>query len=176
MNTRIGFSTPKHFNPVSWLVRKVTSSAASHCFFIYFDVDWQADMVLEAHEFGFRLMSLSRFEKRNEVVATFNTTIDIGEGLKHVALEFRGTSGDEGGLLGAAVVMLGRWLKRKWRNPLNSSQSVFCSEAVTLALQKSGYPGADGLVPHSTTPQDLLTFFTHGSGSAGLPAGGSGAA
>jgi hypothetical protein len=162
MNTRIGFSTPKKFNPVSWLVRKLTGSTASHAFFVYHDKDWDADMVLEAHEFGFRLMTLALFEKSNEIVATFNPRSPIDAGVQFVALEYLGRAYDWGGLLGSAVLLLGRWLKRKWHNPWNSSKAVFCSEVVVIALQKSGYLGAPELVPHDTTPQDLLEFLTRG--------------
>ncbi len=167
MNTRIGFSTPKSFNPVSWLVRKLTGSTASHAFFIYLDKDWEVDMVMEAHEYGFRLMSLAHFEKKNEIVATFNPKSSIDVGVRHVALEYLGRAYDWGGLFGSAVLLFGRWLKRKWHNPWNASKAVFCSESVVIAMQKSGYEGAAELVPHDTTPQDLLEFFTkEGSPSA----------
>lgn len=160
MNTRIGFSTPKSFNPVSWLVRKVSGSVASHAFFIYFDQDWGADMVLEAHELGFRLIPFAHFEKKNEIVATFKPRSPIEAGLQHVALEYLGTAYDYGGLFGGAFLLLGRWLKRKWHNPLENARHVFCSEAVVIALQKSAYLGASELEARDTTPQDLLEFFT----------------
>lgn len=156
---KIGFSTPKHFNPVSWLVRKLTGSTASHAFFIYHDLDWDEDWVMEAHELGFRDEPLRLFEKKNEIVASFVPKQSIAVGMRYVAKNYIGTAYDFGGLLGSAFLLLGRWLKRKWHNPLNSSKSVFCSEAVVIALQKSDYPGADGLVAYDTTPQDLLNFF-----------------
>ena len=31
--TLVGFSTPRSFNPISWLVRTVTRSECSHSFF-----------------------------------------------------------------------------------------------------------------------------------------------
>lgn len=160
MNTRIGFSTPKKFNPVSWLVRKVSGSVASHAFFIYFDKDWEVDMVMEAHEYGFRLMPLAHFEKKNEIVATFRPRTPIDAGVQHVALEYLGKPYDWGGLFGGVILLLGRWLKRKWHNPWENSKAVFCSEAVVIALQKSAYLGAGELEARDTTPQDLLEFFT----------------
>jgi hypothetical protein len=160
MTTRIGFSTPKKFNPISWLVRKISGSTASHAFFIYSDKDWQADMVMEAHELGFRLIPLAHFEKKNEIVASFVPKQTIDDGVRFVALEYLGTVYDFGGLFGGALLMLGRWLKRKWHNPWDSSHAVFCSEAVVIAMQKTNYPGAGLLVARDTTPQDLLQFFT----------------
>jgi len=157
--TRIGVSTPRGFNPFSWLVLKLTKSTASHAFFVYYDEDWDTDMVMDAHEEGFRILPLTQFEKKNVIVATFHPVVSIEVGVKFVALTFLGTPFDFGGLFGTAFVLLGRWLKRKWHNPLQSARSVFCSEAAVVALQKSGYPGAEKLVPQDTTPQDLLQFF-----------------
>jgi hypothetical protein len=132
---------------------------ASHAFFIYHDVDWSADMVMEAHEVGFRLIPLAHFEKKNEIVASFVPKASLESGLREVALTYLGTHYDFGGLIGSAFLLLGRWLKRKWHNPLQDARSVFCSEAVVIAMQKSKYPGADGLEARDTTPQDLLNFF-----------------
>ena len=161
MNTRIGFSTPRHFNPISWVVRHFTKSACSHTFFIYKDQDWGEDFVMEAHEMGFRLIPLTRFEVKNDIVASFKVDIDVG--LKFIALEYLGTAYNFGKLLGTSLVLLGRWLKRRWHNPLHSAQALICSESVVIALQKSRYPGAEKMVARDTTPQDLLTFFTAGA-------------
>lgn len=170
MTTRIAFSTPKHFNPVSWLVRKFSGSSASHAFIIYHDKDWDADIVLEAHELGFRLIPLSHFEKSNELVASFVPKVSIEAGICWVALEYLGSSYDYGGLFGGVFLMIGRWLKKKWHNPFDEAHHVFCSEACVLAMQKSNYPGAETLVAHDTTPQDLLEFFTKNAEPEKLPA------
>lgn len=166
MTTRIGFSTPKRFNPVSWLVRKVTGSPCSHAFFIYFDKEWQADFVMEAHEMGFRIVPLAHFEKKNEIVASFIPRWEIDTGMRWVALEYLGRPYDFGGLFGMAVVLFGRWLKRKWKNPLESAKAMFCSEAVVVAMQKSAYPKTEVLDAHSTAPRALLEFFTKEASSA----------
>lgn len=160
MTTRIGFSTPKGFNPVSWAVRTLTGSPASHAFFIYHDRDWDCDCVLEAHELGFRLVSLEQFEKRNEIVATFNPCYPIDVGVASVAREFIGSIYDFGGLIGFVFVMVGRWFRRKLRNPLASHHALICSESIVLALQRSKYPEAETLDLEGTSPQDLLKFFT----------------
>ena len=154
---RIGFTTQIK-SPVSWLVRKLTKSQCSHAIFVYFDKDWQTDMVMEAADVGFRLISLEKFKKSNEIIALIAPPVDIDVGFKYVGLEYLGTMFDYFGLLGNGPILLGRWLKRKWHNPWNSPKSLFCSEAVVVALQKSGVPGADVLVPQDTTPQDLMDF------------------
>jgi hypothetical protein len=164
MTTRVGFSTPKIFNPLSWLVRKVTGSSASHAFFVYWDQDFDLDMVMEAHEFGFRLTPFALFEKKNHVVGLYRPNKSIDVGLKYVAQNYLGTVYDYGGLLGQIAVQLGRWFKRKWLNPFRGSKNVFCSEAVCIAMQHS--PGYEDFKedPDSVDPQTLMQYFEGGFG------------
>lgn len=169
MTTRIGFSTPKHFNPVSWLVRKFTGSTASHAFFVYHDVDFDMEMVLEAHELGFRLTPFKRFLVKNKLVGLYVPKTSIDEGLKYVAQRYLGTGYDYGGLLGQIAVQLGRWLKRKWKNPLRGATNVFCSEAVCIAMQhSSGYENFQE-DPDSVDPQTLMQYFEGGLGVKSVP-------
>jgi hypothetical protein len=157
--TRIGFSTPKKFNSVSWLVRKLTKSRASHAFFIYRDLDWDADMVMEAHEVGFRLVPLDKFEKKNTIVKVVTPKYSIEVGTKEVALRYVGSRYDFEGLVGMMVVVVGGWFKRRWQNPFRSSKNVFCSEAVVRAMQGSpGYAAGLPLSPESS-PETLLEYF-----------------
>lgn len=167
LNIRIGFTTVTN-SIVSRLVRWITNSKCSHAIFVYFDADWGVDMVLEASEVGFREIPLSVFEQQNTVVALLKPKVPMEAGLKHVALTYLGTSFDYSGLLGNGPIIFGRWLKRKWNNPWNTARSVFCSEAVVVAMQHCStletggtvglYPGATELVPENTSPQDLMTF------------------
>lgn len=158
MTTRIGFSTPKFFNPVSWLVRKFTGSRASHAFFIYHDKDFDMEMVMEAHELGFRLTPLDHFTKYNKLVKVVTPKFSIDGGLVQVAQRYLGSMYDYAGLIGMAVVMLGRWLRLKWTNPFRGSKFVFCSEAVILAMRSS--PGYENLeLDSENDPQALLTYF-----------------
>ena len=157
-STRIGFSTPKTFNPVSLLVRKFTGSRASHAFFVYHDVDFDMAMVMEAHELGFRLTPFERFTKHNKLVALIEPKNPIDIGLRVVAQRYLGSMYDYAGLFGMAVVMLGRWFKLKWRSPWRGAKNVYCSEAVILAMKASpGYGALD--LDSDSSPQDLLTYF-----------------
>lgn len=162
--TRVGFSTPKAFNPVSWVVKKFTGSRASHAFFVYHDADFDMDMVMEAHELGFRLTPLKQFERKNEIVKLVEPKNNIDEGLRQIARRYLGSMYDYAGLIGMAVVMFGRFLKRKWKNPFRGSKSVYCSEAVILAMKQSvGYEQLD--LDSDSSPQDLLDFFEKAEGA-----------
>jgi hypothetical protein len=156
--TLIGFSTPRHFNPVSWLVRNFTKSEASHSFFLYWDDDFECDMVIEAHELGFRLITWQRFVKKNRIVALVEPSHSLDKGFARLG-EWVGSAYDFGGLIGQSVVQFGRFLQRKWRNPFRSSRSMFCSESIARCMQWAGHPDAKKFPPKETAPQDLLRFY-----------------
>jgi hypothetical protein len=156
--TLLGFSTPRHFNPVSWLVRNFTKSEVSHSFFVYWDDDFECDMVIEAHELGFRLITWKRFVKKNRIVALVEPAHSLDKGFARLG-EWVGSAYDFGGLIGQSVVQFGRFLQRKWRNPFRSSRSMFCSESIARCMQWAGHPDAQKFPPKETTPQDLLKFY-----------------
>jgi hypothetical protein len=152
---KVGFSTRKN-NPLSALLRWITHSKASHTWLLISHEFFGLDMVMEATETGFRVIPFDNFKAEgNEVVVVVETGHDLTEGVRY-ATRWLGESYDFGGLLGASVVLLGRWLKHKWRNPINDPHAMFCSEAVCRVLQIAHYPGTDTLEPSEVTPQDLM--------------------
>lgn len=159
LRTRVGFSTPKQWHPLSALVRWITRSKASHTWLVYHDHDFEAEYVLEASGPGFRIIPYASFARQNKIVTVLEPKTNIDLGLCMMA-KWLGSHYDFAGLLGAAWTMLGRWLKRRWHNPLGNSHSLFCSEAVVRTLQAAKYPGAESLNPEAMSPQDLLEFLT----------------
>lgn len=155
---KVGFSTCKR-NVLSRIIRWFTRSQASHAWLLVEGSFLGMDMVMEATEGGFRLTSYETFRKGHDIVKIVEPSFPLDEGARKAAA-WLGESYDYLGLVGSAVVILGRWLRRKWRNPLDAPRSMFCSEAVVFVLQADGYPGADKLDPSATSPQDLLDFFS----------------
>ena len=62
--TKIGFSTARH-NPISWIIRTMTGSRASHAWFQLNVQPFEQEMVFEASEWGVRLVPYSRFVQHN---------------------------------------------------------------------------------------------------------------
>lgn len=150
----VGFSTSKS-NPISWLIRKLTGSKVSHTW-LAIDDPLFGRVVLEASELGYRLYPFARFEQSNTIIALIEPpACDMVKGVQAVA-DLLGTAYDVEGLFGMLVVVVGRWFHRKVRNPLRSSKTLFCSEAVARVLLAAGFPPAAGLNPESATPQDIL--------------------
>jgi len=152
----IGFSY-RSGNLVSWVIRKMTHSDVSHAWLLVDDVTLRGKIVMEAGFAGWETESYEQFLAQNTVVATIDMKCDLSKGIE-AAREWLGSSYDFMGLLGAFVVIVGRWFKFMWHNPFNSSKTLFCSEAIARVLQEANYPGAASLDPGTVTPQDLYTF------------------
>jgi len=161
MAIKIGFSTSGSF--VSRAIRWFTRSTVSHAWLLVEDGFFGVSVVMEATNGGFRLVPFEHYvNEHTRLVRLVTPKTSLEEGVKKAAL-WLGEHYDYGGLFGMAVVVVGRWLRRRWRNPWESSRAMFCSEAVVYVLQASGYEGADGLVPSTTSPEDLLRFLTDGA-------------
>jgi hypothetical protein len=156
MNDRILFSTTTKL--LSRIIRWFTQAPVSHCSFLYFDVDFGREMVLEATLEGVRIIPLEVFQKHNIVVKTFIPRHDLKPGLAKAG-SILGAAYDFTGLLGMLWVLLGRWFKKKWQNPLDNVHSLFCSEFVARVLWWSSYPGTEYWEPRNMTPADLYGFF-----------------
>ena len=115
-------------------------------------------MVMEAHELGFRLLPYESFKRENNVVAVFTPREDTTVALRWCAKKL-GDAYDFGGLVGMAWVLLGRMFKKRWRNPLENSHAMFCSEMAVTMLQRAGTPWAKSLVASRVSPQDLMDLF-----------------
>ena len=155
---RIGVSTPKAWNPLSPLLRRIMGTPYSHIWLLLDDALFDVDMVLGTETHGFQLIPYERFLRQNNVVMVYDPDpsyrLDIG--LRAVA-PLIGEPYDKVGLIGMAWVMLGRWLKRKVHNPFASSKALFCSESVAMVLVRSDVPEAAMLIPERVTPADVVS-------------------
>lgn len=149
----VGFSTTDKL--ISRLIRWVTKAQVSHTFLI---VELYGKLWVVGAEFnGMTMMSVEKFQKNNMIKAVCEvpelTDVHVGK-----AMESLGVAYDFGGLLGGIFPQIGRWFKRKWKNPWNDQKALFCSEFLVLALQEAGLKGSEDLDPGAATPQDLLDF------------------
>jgi len=154
----VGFSTPRRWNPLSWLIRVLTRSRASHAWLLVDDPTFQLRLVLEAHSTGFRLVTLARFARDNRVVALVQPAHPIDQGLPEAGT-WLGEEFDTIGLVGMAWVVLRRMFHLSpGKNPFRSARALFCSESVVRTLKAAGHPGAEALGDEDETPADVLEF------------------
>lgn len=149
---KVGFS--KSNSLIGAIIRWFTKSKVNHTFLVFTlgGVEW----VLEASWFGVYIIPWEKYRQTANVTRIFELQNTQLEDMN--ILRFIGSNYDYSGLAGMAWVMLGRALKRVWRNPWQTSKAYFCSEMVARILKKSRFPGAENLDPRSTSPEDLLVL------------------
>lgn len=151
----IGFSTTKSM--ISRLVRWFTGSTASHSLVIF---DWLDQKWVIASEWdGVKIVTLDSFIGGGGIIVkTFDTTLSMDE-LKPL-LNDLGMAYDYTGLFGAIFPIIGRWFKKKWHNPWDNAQAVFCSEVIVMWLQGLKFKAVEGVLPADITPQTLMELLS----------------
>jgi hypothetical protein len=155
---RIGESTPKRWNPLSPILRRVMGTNYSHIWLLIEDAFMDLDFVLETGPHGLAFVPYAEFVKKHDVkyVQDPDPSYHLEVGVRALLDKYLDTPYNVRGLFGMAWVILARWLKLKARNPLVSSQGMFCSESVAFVLVQSAVPEAALLIPASATPADVV--------------------
>lgn len=158
VDVRIGFNTSDTW--IGKLIRWATKGKVSHAYLSYTEVTTGQRMVIEAAWNGFVCHTHEAATAGTRIVAEVPLK---GEYLEtkvlYFAMQWLGKKYDYKGLLGSAWVQVGRWAKKKWSNPLQDSNDLFCSEAIARALRLARYMDADKLGdPAQVSPQDLYDW------------------
>ena len=145
---------------VSRVIRQFTRAKVSHAFLLL-DGDHAhpllGPMVLEAEWCGFKLSTLGILTRGSTRVVQKIPILGLDAAVA-TAAKWLDERYNYAGLFGMAWVSVGRWLGKKWHNPIRNSHSMFCSEAIVFVLQAAKYPHAETLDPQSVSPQDLADF------------------
>ena len=161
--TRIGFSYGNGLPGLfSKLIMFFTHAPCSHVWLLYWDHDFDAEMVMEAHT-TWRLVPFDDFKKKNFIVKIFVPKTSIDAGLK-LGGRLLGSRYDVEGLVGNLIVIVGEWFNRKWHNPFRSARMVFCSEGVLRVMRAAAYAGVGSFNVNEVRPEHILNVLeTDGS-------------
>lgn len=164
MPTRIGFSYGRGIDGlISRTIMFFTGAKASHVWMMYWDEELQRDMVLDANGKELRCIPWKRFKNLNHIYEIYIPKHSIDAGLPKAADEL-GDGYYWAGLFGMVVVEIGRWLKRKWGNPFQSSHHMFCSKWTIDTMQAAKYPGSEIFIEGNTDPWQVRNLLA-GDGS-----------
>jgi hypothetical protein len=155
MTIRMGFSTSKGF--ISWVIRKITRSKASHAWVTFRDPTLNKTVVMHATRRGFHLEPWSKFVKHSDTKAQFTCTLDLLPGVQYLA-NWLGTRYDYKSIFGFFWIWVASWFHRKIKNPFRNTAKMVCSEAMAILIQKAGVNRSEKLDPESTTPEALWEF------------------
>src|SRR5512137_856341 len=121
MSVTVGFSTPKKWMPLSWAIKKLTRSEASHAWLLVDAPVFGLRVVMDSHLSGFRLVPFEHFLEKNRVVALAVPRWDLGAGVSAQAQEV-GDGYDYLGLAGMVyVTLMWKWFKKSVKNPFRTN-------------------------------------------------------
>lgn len=133
---QIGFSTSNMF--LSRMIRLFTKAKYSHCWFL-FEHDGKK-FIFQADMGGVQIDPYEKFAAKwtNITLITPKQPISLDP-----AWDLLATNYGYAVLLGDLWVILGTWLKQKWKNPFYDAHSLVCSQFVLDVLRDSrnNYPG-----------------------------------
>ena len=131
----------------------------SHIWILIEDAFMDLDFVLETGPHGLAFVPYDDFIKKHDVkhIQDPDPSYKLEVGVRALLDKYLDTPYNALALFGMTwVVALGRWFKRKVKNPLASNRGMFCSESVAFVLVNSAVPESALLVPASATPKDVV--------------------
>lgn len=135
----IGFSRPRSFPVMSWVIKTVERTSYSHVYMrIYID-QLDKSVVYHAANLNIHFIGFKQFDKKNETVHEFALKIDDKQKMQIISFCV-----DEAGkpygfwqLIGIGVVKFVKIFGKKIKNPFASKdRTQVCSEAIGLILQR----------------------------------------
>lgn len=136
MRVLVAFTTKRSFNPLSWLIRKMSRSEVSHVAIIF--TQRYTDLVLQANHLRTNIQELSTFQKEENIVATMMAEVDEDKFYAFV-LPLLGTKYGMLTLIGMGLQRIGNLLGIKSRVLFRDKYATFvCSELIISVLQESG--------------------------------------
>ena len=156
MTVAIGFSTTKSIT--SRFIRWITRSRFSHSYVRYTNGNLKAEMVIDADPRGIIEKPLERVYGENSswvelVPPTREKKRLLKRNLQFLAPTL-GTEFDYLSFFGRAVVIIGDFFRKKWKNPLSNKRKDICVENC-LRLAVGAEPSLWRLDWESETPESL---------------------
>jgi hypothetical protein len=129
----IGFSTPKDFNLLAWIIRKVEGAPFSHVYFKYYDDETNQWIIFQASGLLVNMISDNSFMQKEDIVkeVTLTCADDVFIKFKQRAEQQLGIPYGIADLVGIGLVRLAKVFGMSIGNPLDQGKSAYiCSRLV----------------------------------------------
>ena len=133
----IYFTTPKKFNPFSWLIRQIERREYSHVVLAWRSSELERKLVYQSNIHGMLFIGGEKFHQKNEVILEYKLTLDDFEEkvIKQWCVDVSGGSYAVSGILKSALNKLLVFMGAspiKFRS--DGYKDTICSELVANAL------------------------------------------
>lgn len=142
MYLMIGFSRPKNFNPISWIIRAVGGTSYSHTYIRIYSASIDRFLVYHASKKDIHFSNWNTFQRHNEIIEEypFPVTQEQKREILQFCVDNIETPYGRLQLMGMGLVRIVKlWFDRTISNPLkDGTKSSICNELVGRILQKLG--------------------------------------
>lgn len=138
-NVIFGFSTPKKFHILPWIIRKVEKTEFSHVYIKIYSVEAQRWLIYQASGMKVNFIGADKFEETNKIIAEFplRTSKKDKKQILQEAVDSLGIDYGMKQLMGMGLVRLCALINVKISNPFaDGSATYICSEAAATILVK----------------------------------------
>lgn len=157
----LGFSTPKQFHILSWIIKKVEKTEFSHVYVKVYSEEISKWLIYQASGMKVNFIGIDRFELDHKVIAEveFDVSKAIKKQILQEAVDSLGISYGMKQLIGMGIVRLCAAINIKIRNPFaDGSATYICSEAgETILVKYLGFKEED---LDDVTPKDVYEQVT----------------
>lgn len=156
----VGFSTPKVFNPFSWLIKKIQKTKFSHVYIRFHSNAYNRDLVYQASGLKVNFISWKKFQEIESIFAEFPIEIDLHSKqlMIQYCLDQVGKDYDTKGIFGIGIVFIYKMFNKHIKNPFaNKEESFFCSKLAEYILQDFLHQNV-GIDPDLVTPKDIYEY------------------
>lgn len=171
MYITVGFSTPKGFHLIAWLIRKVEHTKFSHVYFKFWDAEAQTNVIYQASGTKVNAIGEARFDDIEIIVDEFDVACDVDQfaKLKARVIAKLGIPYGWKQLLGIGWVRFCAALGVRTRNPLaDGGHTYICAEFVEEDL-KDLFQIDPGLPLDQVSPNDIYDALMKACGPGGHP-------
>lgn len=154
-NIIIGFSKPKKFHILSWLIQKIDRTEFSHVYLKIHSKSIQRDLIYQASGLSVNFCGIRIFNDKNESIIEFIIIITPEEKIEilKLAVDLAGKPYGMKELIGIGIVRFLGLFNKKIKNPYaDGSKTYICSELAATILLKLNFKFEE---LDSVTPKEI---------------------
>lgn len=135
----VGFSTPKCWNPLSWMIRKAEGTEFSHCYIKFYSATYDMWLVYHASHTMIHFLGEEKFLEKNKIIEEYELDLSVAIKVSLIRNAIH-RCGIPYGFLQMIGMMFSRfiylWFHYKIKNPFaDGEKTEVCSDLLYYDLQ-----------------------------------------
>jgi hypothetical protein len=150
----IGFSKPKKFKLLAWIIQKVEGTDFSHTYMKFHSDSLSRDLIYQASGLTVNFCGCTTFYSEHVEVDSYVIYVTDEQRIRILqkAIDLAGKSYGIKLLLGIGLVRFYAMFGKKIANPFSNKETYVCSKLIGAELEELGFTFED---LNNTTPKDI---------------------